>query len=78
MTDKAMCTETAAEIVSLREQLAKATQNMRLIEDARREAFKDGYLAAFDNHGNEETHVSVINAEIRQAMMERGYVPLDG
>ena len=58
--------------------LKKATQNMRLLEDARREAFKDGYCAAVDNYAGEEVHGSVISQEMREAMLLRGYVPLDG
>lgn len=69
---KAMCTETAREMDMLRRrlagteaQLAKATQNMRLLEEARREAFKAGYFAG--RRGE----------DLRQAMLSNDVIPLD-
>lgn len=73
-----MCTNTAQEIVDLKRQLAKATQNLQMLEAARREAFKDGYCAASDNYAPDGLHVSVLNQEMREAMLLRGYIPLDG
>lgn len=52
----------------MNEELAK---EMTRLTAAIRTAFESGYAAAFDDWGNEETHISEINAAMRNAWESR-------